>query len=174
MDLKQPLQTLLKRARLSIQARWVPPENLHVTLWFIGEVSDDRANAIREALNTPFEVAPFSLQTQGLGAFPPSGPPRVFWLGVSAGQQELTSLHAQLATRLVPLGFEREHRAYSAHITLARIKDAPRGASPDIRRILASTTADAGTAWVALATLFRSRTAPKGSTYEPLLRIPLA
>jgi 2'-5' RNA ligase len=168
------LQAALKRARLRIQARWVPPENLHVTLWFIGEVKDDRAADIQAALNAPFEIAPFTLGVQGLGAFPPSGPPRVFWMGVTSGKQELAALHAALALRLAPLGIEPEHRTFSAHVTLARIKDVPRGAPADIRRILAATAADAGSASVSAATLFRSRVSSKGSSYEPLLRIPLA
>lgn len=168
------LQAALKKAGLHVHARWVPAENLHVTLWFIGEVNDDRASAVRDSLSAPFPLAPFTLHAQGLGAFPPSGPPRVFWIGITSGTQELAALYAALAARLVPLGFEAEHRAYSAHVTLARIKDVPRGASADVRRILATTKADAGTGLVSAATLFRSRVSSKGSTYEPLLRIPLA
>lgn len=168
------LQTALKRARIHVDARWVPPANLHVTLWFIGEVDDDRARRISDALNTPFDVAPFELLVQGLGAFPPSGPPRVFWIGVAAGGPSLAALYTTIGTRLAPLGFEPERRAYSAHVTIARVKDVPRGASTDIRRVLAATAADAGSTTVSAATLFRSRVSSKGSTYEPLLRIPLA
>lgn len=167
------LQSALKRARLHVDARWVAASNLHITLWFIGEVDDARAARIGEVMKAPFEVAPFTLRVAGLGAFPPSGPPRVFWLGATAGADPLGELHRQVESRLTPLGFEPERRAYSAHLTIARVKDVPRGASPQIRRLLADIPADAGATEITAATLFRSRLSPKGSTYEPLMRIPL-
>jgi 2'-5' RNA ligase len=168
------LQREFERAKLHVSARWVPTSNLHITLWFIGEVDEARSARIREVMEAPFAVPPFTLQAAGLGAFPPSGPPRVFWVGVTAGGEPLRALHAQVESRLTPLGFEPERRAYSAHLTIARVKDVPRGAAPGIRRILADMHADAGATDISVVTLFRSRLSPKGSTYEPLLRVPLA
>ena len=168
------LQRELERAELHVPARWVPASNLHITLWFIGEVDDARSARIREVMEAPFAVPPFTLRAAGLGAFPPSGPPRVFWIGVTAGGESLRGLHAEVESRLTPLGFEPERRAYSAHLTIARVKDVPRGDAPRIRRVLADIDADAGAADIAAVTLFRSRLSPKGSTYEPLLRVPLA
>jgi 2'-5' RNA ligase len=167
------LQAALKRARLHVDARWTPAANLHITLWFIGEVDDTRGARIGESLNFPFDVAPFLLHASGFGAFPPSGPPRVIWLGVTAGADSLRALHNQVESRLAPLGFEPERRPYSAHLTIARVKDVARGAARRVRDVLAGTTADVGETEVAAVTLFRSRLSPKGSTYEPLLRIPL-
>jgi 2'-5' RNA ligase len=167
------LQAALKRARLRVEARWVPPENLHVTLWFIGEVNDERAARISAALKMPFQVSPFTLRAGGLGAFPSSGPARIFWLGLTNGAQSLAQLHAQLATRLVPLGCEPERRQYSAHVTIARVKAVPPASSSEIRQLLAKTRAEAGSTTISAATLFRSRTSPQGATYQPLLRIRL-
>ena len=168
------LQAALARARLRVDARWVPVENLHVTLWFIGEVDDVRAGRITDALNVPIELAPFTLRAAGLGAFPPSGPPRVFWIGITAGGDEVRALHRHVEARLTPLGFEPERRRYSAHLTIARVKDVPRASSQQIRRVLADAKADAGDTEITAVTLFRSRLSPRGSSYEPLLRIPLA
>jgi 2'-5' RNA ligase len=167
------------RARLSQQrpdldARWVPADNLHITLWFIGEVNDLRAAAIVDVLQPPFRHEPFELRLAGLGAFPPSGAPRVFWLGVSAGQEGLRVLHDETGARLRPLGFEDERRPYSAHLTIARVKDAPRGSGPIVREVLAGIPAEAGPAIVSAVTLFRSRVSSKGSTYEPVARVPLS
>ena len=167
------LQAALKRARVHVDARWVPAANLHITLWFIGEVDDDRAGRIAGAVNMPFDVPPFTLRASGLGAFPPSGPPRVFWIGITAGGEAMRELYRGVEARLTPLGFEPEHRPYSAHLTIARVKDVPRGAASTIRRVLAETKADAGRTDVTAVTLFRSRLSPKGAAYEPLLRIPL-
>ena len=167
------LQAALKQSRLHVAARWVPPENLHVTLWFIGEADDSRVASISDALSSPLNVPPFALRAGGLGAFPPSGPPRVFWIGIRSGSESLAALHATLATRLKPLGLEPEHRAFSAHLTIARVKDVPRRASARIRTRLADTSADVGSTTVTRATLFRSHVSSKGSTYEALMRIPL-
>jgi 2'-5' RNA ligase len=159
-------QTLGRRA----SARWIAAENLHLTLWFIGEVADDRVGAILNALNTPFTVRPFHLDLRGAGAFPPHGVPRVFWIGVATGQASLQALHDELAVRLEPLGFEAERRAYSAHLTIARVKECR---SRDVRKLLDEIDADAGRCQVAGVTVFRSRLSPKGASYEPLLRVRL-
>ena len=168
------LRAALKRADLHVEARWVPRENLHVTLWFIGEVDDERAAGIRGALAAPFQVARFALRAAGLGAFPPAGPPRVLWIGIAAGGEPLAALHGELIPRLAPLGFQPEGRPYAAHLTIARVTEVARRASHDIRRVAAATEADAGVTEISAVTLFRSRVSSKGSTYEPLLRIPLA
>jgi 2'-5' RNA ligase len=172
-DAADRLRTALERARLRVDARWVPAANLHVTLWFIGEVDETRAVTISEALSPPFDTPPFAVRAHGLGAFPSSGPPRVFWIGIREGAESLAALHAHVAARLAPLGFEAERRAYSAHITIARVKDVARGSAQAIRGILPTTSADAGAMVVSAATLLRSRVSSKGATYEPLLRIRL-
>lgn len=151
-------------------ARWMAPGNLHITLWFIGEVDDDRAAAIARAFERPFGIQCFDIVLAGLGAFPPHGAPRVFWIGVAEGQEPLVALHRELATRLHPLGFEPERRPYSAHLTIARVKDVH---ARDIRNTLRVMPADAGRCRIEAVTLFRSRLSPKGATYEPLLRVAL-
>ena len=157
-----------------VDARWVPPSNLHITLWFIGNVTDDRSNEILGALDRPFSIPVFNVQIAGLGVFPSTGAPRVFWLGVRSGAEQLIGLHAGLAARLLPLGIEPERRAYSPHLTIARVKEVRSGkADADFRASLRGVAADAGTCRVACATVFRSHLSPKGATYEPLLRVPL-
>ena len=155
--------------------RWVPEENLHLTVWFLGEVSDQRATALLDVLRAPLEVPAFTLHAAGLGAFPPSGSPRVFWMGVTRGQEELSLLHDAVGARLSPWGFAAEGRSYSAHFTLARVKEPLKPAARlAIRQLLRETDADAGSCRIDALTVFRSRTLPKGSVYESLLRVPLA
>jgi 2'-5' RNA ligase len=163
----------LKKARVDVGARWVAAENLHVTLWFIGEVRDERAQDIMTSLSVPFPVPPFEVVLGGCGAFPPSGVPRVFWIGVDRGQQELQDLYAHVGERLAPLGYQPERREYSAHLTVARVKDASRGSAPAIRRMLAAVPAIPAACQVAAVTIFRSHLSSSGSTYEPLARVPL-
>ena len=157
-----------------VDARWVPAANLHITLWFLGEVDDSRVESTMRTLDRPFAQGAFDLEVSGLGAFPPSGSPRVFWLGVTAGAVPLTRLHAELTGRLQPIGFEAERRAYSAHLTIARVKDISRGTSSrDIRGLLNARSADAGRCRIEAVTVFRSRVSSKGATYEALERVRL-
>ena len=156
-----------------IDARWIPAANLHITLWFIGEVADDRAEALLRTIGPPFAGASFDIHIAGLGAFPASGAPRVIWVGVPSGGEQLVRLHAELAARLRPFG-EPERRGYSAHLTIARVKDIPGGdRDGHVRAAFRASPAVAGQCRVAAVTVFRSRLSPKGATYEPLLRVPL-
>ena len=154
--------------------RWIPPANMHLTVWFLGEVSDPRAGAVLEALAPPVTIPPFDLHVSGFGAFPPSGPPRVLWMSVTEGLQGLALLHEEVGARLQPWGFRPEGRAYSAHLTIARLKEPPQGAARvAIRHAVAHEQADAGRCRIDHLIVFRSHTSPSGAAYEPLLRVPL-
>jgi 2'-5' RNA ligase len=161
-----------------VPARWIAAENLHVTLWFIGEMAEDRAAAIMSAVDVPFGIPSFDLEFRGAGAFPPHGAPRVFWIGVGDGRESMKALYDELAVRLQPLGFEAERRPYSAHLTIARVKPPERarrieGSSREVRSLLREVDADAGRCRIGAVTVFRSRLSPKGASYEPLVRVPL-
>lgn len=173
VEAAERLRTGLSRQRVHLDARWVPVDNLHITLWFIGEVDNARAAAIVSALQPRFSHAPFDLVMGGLGAFPSSGSPRAVWLGVRSGQGGLEALHSETGARLRPLGIEPERRPYSAHVTLARVKDAPRESGAAVRRVLSERLAEVGTSTVSAVTLFRSRVSSQGSVYESVLRVPL-
>jgi 2'-5' RNA ligase len=171
----QRLRRRLELARAADGIRWVPVTNMHLTVWFLGEVSEARASAVLEALRPRLETPAFELRIEGFGAFPPSGPPRVLWMGVSRGLAELARTHDEVGARLQPWGFPPEGRAYSAHLTIARVKEAPHGAArAALRLAIAHEPADGGSCRIAELTVFRSRTSPKGALYEPLLRVPLS
>jgi 2'-5' RNA ligase len=153
--------------------RWVDPENLHITLWFIGEAGEERLATVTEATAARYAVAAFPLALSGLGAFPPTGSPRVIWLGIAAGVPQLQALYQDLSRRLAPLGFQSERRPYAPHLTIARIKDIQRRDAVSLRQSLASSDGVLS-AEIAQVTLFRSQLSPKGARYEPLLRVPLS
>ncbi len=104
-------------------ARWVRPEQLHLTLRFIGDVDGGQFADIRDEL-TGIAVAPFSLQLDGLGVFPPRGRPRVIWAGLGRSD-DLIRLRNQIESALARVGIARETRRFSPHITLARLKSTP-------------------------------------------------
>ncbi len=104
-------------------ARWVPPEQLHLTLCFIGEVSGATFLDIREAL-VEIKVSPFALRLQGVGFFPLRGQPRVVWAGIVTSEP-LATLQRKITTRLFALGLEPENRKFFPHLTLARLHQTP-------------------------------------------------
>lgn len=163
----------LARTEIDTGVRWIPSENLHLTIWFIGELSEARAGAVLEALAPPLPMPAFDVAFEGFGAFPPAGAPRVLWMGVSRGRDELAHAHELVGMRLLPWGFPPEGRAYSAHLTIARVKGVQGGARAAIRQAVAHETCDAGSCTVRELVVFRSRTESSGAIYEPLLRVPL-
>jgi 2'-5' RNA ligase len=153
--------------------KWVDPANLHLTLEFLGEVTEDRIVAVRAALGrVAGGHAPFELGMAGIGGFPSLGRPRVLWAGVSHGLRELGLLAADVERAMAPLGFPPESRPFSGHVTLGRVRT-PRG----LRRVLDAAAALEGQpfgAWtVREIVLYRSHLRPSGSVYEPLATLAL-
>ena len=151
---------------------WAAPERLHLTVRFIGEVAPATAETIAAALAPPLPLPAFTFTVGGLGTFPPRGAPRVLWAGLRSGPDELHALDRAVTGRLLPLGVPPEDRPYSPHLTLARVRDAAGLRAADLVAPLAE--AAFGTAQVDAITLFESRLSPKGATYRPLQRTPLA
>lgn len=104
-------------------ARWVPPENYHLTLRFIGEVTEGDAEDIHEALMTVRTKA-FDIALAGVGHFESKGQVHTLWAGVEKNP-DLTALHDRIESVLVRLGLEPEERRYTPHVTLARLRDTP-------------------------------------------------
>lgn len=104
-------------------ARWVPPENLHLTLRFIGEVAGDEADDIYHALSA---VRPrsFDITLSGVGHFETGGEVRALWVGVERNA-ELVALRDRIESTLVRLGLPPEGRRFMPHVTLARLRDTP-------------------------------------------------
>lgn len=119
-DLKQRLALLAGGVP---GARWVPPENLHISLRFIGEVSPVQAEEIDHAL-AAVRAPRFSLSLAGVGLFEKSSRGGVLWVGVERNPA-LDHLQAKIETALQRAGLERERRRFAPHVTLARLGNAP-------------------------------------------------
>jgi len=100
-------------------ARWLDPQQLHLTLRFIGEVDGALFAAIREALDE-VEEEPFDLALSGMGCFPPRGRPRVVWAGVT-GAERLLPFQRRIEAVLVRTGLAPAGRRFAPHVTLARL-----------------------------------------------------
>lgn len=104
-------------------ARWLPVEQFHLTLRFIGEVDNGVFADVADSL-ADVHVPPFALHLSGVGHFPPRGAPRVLWAGVADGAP-LARLHDKIERRLQSLGLDPDGRKFHPHVTLARLKRAP-------------------------------------------------
>lgn len=102
-------------------ARWVPEEQLHLTLRFIGDTDDAMFAAILRAL-TAVRCAPFPLAVRGVGHFPPGKHPRVLWVGLESCEQ-LLALQQDIEHAVVAAGIPADPRRFSPHITIARLKE---------------------------------------------------
>ena len=103
-------------------ARWVATESAHLTLKFLGEITEQRAEEVHQAMSG-LTWKPIQITVKGIGFFPGSRSPRVFWAGLHA--PTLEALSARIDSKMETFGFEKERRAYRAHITLARAKTGP-------------------------------------------------
>jgi len=147
---------------------WVSPRNMHLTLRFLGEVEPAAAAEVVGCLSGPLATPAFRVTTGGVGAFPPSGPPRVIWLGFSSGAEELSALQREIEARLGGHGLPREERPFRAHLTLGRVKGVVGVRARDVLAALVpSPVAECAVDHV---TLYESHLSPKGPTYTALAR----
>jgi RNA 2',3'-cyclic 3'-phosphodiesterase len=150
---------------------WVGRDNFHLTLKFLGGVEPARLDGIAASLA---QVArgrdPFELGLRDLGAFPSRTRPRVLWVGIDEGAEAAASLAAGVEDAVAALGFVREGRRFSAHVTLGRVRT-PRS-DPRLAEALAGGTY--GRQRVAHFSLVRSELSPRGARYTELAAIPLA
>ncbi len=111
-------------ARLGTDIKWVEPENLHVTLLFLGEVDDREVPAVCRAVAEETQKhSPFTMFIEGAGCFPTPRRPRILWIGVGEGAEQLCALHDGLEPPLQELGcYRREERKYKPHVTLGRVR----------------------------------------------------
>jgi 2'-5' RNA ligase len=153
-------------AKLCRGVRWVRLEGAHVTLKFIGEVPDERAQAIQLVLAEVHGPALLDLHFAGLGFFPNAQRPRVLWAGIEGGPA-LAELAAAVDERVATLGIAREAREFRPHITLARL-NSPQGLDPLRAAISKLGAPDFGRATARAFCLYQSVLRPTGAEYTRL------
>lgn len=168
------LEQAMRELRPLAPLNWSPVENLHITSKFIGEWPEQRGGELKHALESIPAPAAFPVRVAGFGYLPNPHHPRMLFAGVEAGP-ELGDLARRTEEALVPLGVAREERAYTPHVTLARIG---KGNKPlrAVREHIASMKNPAfGTFQVGEFHLFLSTSRPggSGSVYQSLATFPL-
>ena len=155
--------------------RWVPSQNIHLTLKFLGDVSLANIETLQRVLaGEAARHAPFTFTVGGFGAFPNTRWPRVLWVGVQAPAALNTAQHG-IEAETQRLGYTGEERPFSPHLTLGRVSN---NASPQEARRLSDALAqvkigELGQVMVKSVYLYRSDLNPGGATYTPLASFPL-
>jgi 2'-5' RNA ligase len=122
IDLPDTVRQSIAAIRRDIHGvRWVPLEQLHLTLRFIGDADDDLFNGVKNSLSK-ITFPPFEMRLARVGHFPPGKPARIVWVGVEQ-RPELLLLQKEVEVLLVNAGIPPEPRPFSPHITLARIRE---------------------------------------------------
>jgi 2'-5' RNA ligase len=147
---------------------WVPAANLHLTLKFLGSISEELVEGVAGACRrVAARHQPFEAKAVGLGAFPSLQRPNILWVGVEA-QPALSALQREVEGAMVELGFEKEERAYHPHVTVGRVKE-HRG------HLAEQWTSDAPIASSALTEIvaYESKTRSAGAEYVARARVVL-
>ena len=156
--------------------RWAPAQNMHLTLKFIGDIATSHLDFLKQMLTREAASHPqFDMQIGGLGSFPNSRMPRVVWIGLHA-PAGLTSLHKSIEAGAYRLGYEKEERAFSPHLTLGRARQNVNPAELSKVRAALDTIqlGNIGTARVDSVHLFKSDLQSGGSVYTKLFSAPLS
>ena len=155
------------------KARWVRPENIHLTLKFLGDInSEDIKKAGDAIISAAGENASMSLGAKGIGVFPGVKRPRVIWTGIAGQTKELADLQKTLDGKLETIGFPKEKRPYKGHLTIARIKG-----KVDAKRLIDAMTEfgrlESKTFMAEEVVLFKSKLKPSGAVYTKLMSAAL-
>jgi 2'-5' RNA ligase len=158
---------------LSRAVAWVPAANLHLTLRFLGERSDEQLGEVEAALvEAAAATAPFALTLHGLGAFPGLERPRILWVGIADGALSARGVQARVEAALERRGMSRERQAWHPHLTIGRIFDERawrREAGLPLRQALAAAARRSfGILAVSRIALMRSDLSPQGARYREL------
>ena len=168
-SVRSRIAALVGRLRESgARVSWVRPENMHLTLRFLGEADPEPVERLEHILSDAYKATPaFALQVQGTGAFPNTRKPSVIWVGVGPLEGPLMQVQDAAEAAARAIGLPPEKKAFHAHITLARIRNA-RAARPLMERFEEERDFDAGEFSVASVSLFSSQLTPKGPIYARL------
>ena len=154
--------------------RWISPEQLHLTLRFLGNVAanrlDDLAAALRRACA---RAAPIRLALEGAGCFPNMKSPRVIWIGIQGDLAPLRALQEQIAQETKPFGDHSDERAFQPHLSIGRVKAFGMEGRKVAQAIERATVPELGEWTVHHVLLVRSKLTPDGARYSTLAEVAL-
>lgn len=168
---KHSLHNLQGKLRSNLSGmRWVRPENMHLTVKYLGDTAEDLLETLKlEISEAVSSIEPFSIKYGKCGVFPSSQKARVIWIGLKEGNAETLNLHEKVENTIVKLGLAPEGRAYTPHLTLGRVRY--QLSPPAVESVLADNILfETDCAIADGLVLFQSHLTKQGATYVPLYK----
>lgn len=165
------LQSALKKTNVDVS--WVKPQNVHITLKFLGEVKEEKIEEVYQVVEKSVNgIKSFTVNLQGLGGFPNLKRPRVIWVGVEKGKEILAELYPKMEEEFLKIGFAKENRSFTPHLTIGRIKSPKHleGLASEINK----TTFETEEFEVKEVVVMKSTLFPTGAVYTPLKKVLLS
>jgi 2'-5' RNA ligase len=157
----------------SAALRWSRAANVHLTVHFLGNLSEAQTASVRSQLEAALAIAPFDATFGHLGTFPQSRPPKVFWVAIDQGRDEMIAIHAELGRRLKAAGIAVEDRPFTPHVTLARVRDGEQNRARKIAQRLTDLRVPRVRWRVDHVTLYHSDLSGPAPRYEAVQQVPL-
>ncbi|MBL7151251.1 MAG: RNA 2',3'-cyclic phosphodiesterase [Candidatus Omnitrophica bacterium] len=169
-EIKDALSTLQEELKSSgADVKWVAPDNIHLTLKFLGEIDDKKADEVSKIIEEAAKNnVSFIIRLASVGVFPKINYPRVIWAGIDTGGRESEKLAAGLQEQLAAIGIPREERPFSSHITIGRVRSLQNKDKliEGLNNLTGYFEAKKPQFPVNKITLFKSTLTPKGPLYE--------
>lgn len=171
-EIKDYLAHLQNQLKVSgADVKWVEPQNIHLTLKFLGEIEDKKLDEITQILEDIAKTKnSFQMRIFSIGAFPKINFPRIIWVGIDKGDSQSKEIAKELEEKMKNLGIRREDRAFSSHITIGRVRSSLNREKlvKDLNNLLNIFGKETHEFLVSKITLFKSALTPKGPVYEVL------
>ena len=177
IELDERVRSRLEKVQAKLRpecdgVRWVRPELIHLTLKFLGEVPDSKVAAVTQSIaRAVANGEPLAMTLTGTGCFPPRGPVRIVWVGAEEPSGKLVHFAESVDAELARIGFPREQRPFSPHLTIGRVQDDRSGGK--LRSAVTAVAIDRIEQAVESVTLMSSVLSPKGPTYHAVSRAKL-
>ncbi len=160
------IESHLKYAAADV--KWVEKDNIHLTLKFLGEVSEEKAEKVKAVLDEiGRDFKPFEISIKDIGAFPKIDYPRVIWVGLEKGSKESIELAGRIDDALSKIGFQKETRPFAAHLTIGRVRSSKNKEALK-EKMLSYHLPSTAYHPISSVVLFQSKLTPKGPIYTKL------
>jgi len=178
IEVPQPLQARMgelqrELKRVEADVKWVRPGSIHLTLKFLGTVSEEVLEKVSLAISPVISSwEPFDLRINGLGCFPSSRNPRILWLAIDRGSEQVSSLQETIEKKTAAISLPSERRPFKPHLTIGRVRSL-KGKGALVQAIETDQNIEIGAFQAKEVILFQSELTPAGAVHTKLKIFPM-
>jgi 2'-5' RNA ligase len=168
LEVRTALSELVEKLRkLCSGVKWVEKENMHLTLRFFGDITDEQVETATRCMKELSQIkSAFGARLVTVGAFPSPSRARVIWVGVDEGKERLVDIATTLEERFAKAGLGQADKSFSPHLTIGRVRIP--GKNPELEEAIRALTLSQGEFMIDALTLTKSELTPRGPIYSPL------